>query len=187
MSGSWTQTLNKELANKEFRDAYVAEDIRTSISFQIRVLREKRGWSQAELGLRAAKPQSVIARLEDPDYGRFSLRTLLEMATAFDVGLLVRFVSFSELIRRNADVSPDALAVQDYAHDTVPIESDVEIESWPTSERFSSTLEVIDLHEWRAQKDSDFTEQATSASVTAQQTENAFATPMSTKSAIYYG
>ena len=38
-----------------------------------------------------------ISRLEDPNYGRYSLKTLKRLARAFDVGLLVRFVSFGEL------------------------------------------------------------------------------------------
>jgi transcriptional regulator with XRE-family HTH domain len=117
MSGSWTQSLLKQLRDKRFRSAYVAEDIRTGIAFQIRALRESRGWSQAELGRRADKPQSVIARLEDPDYGRLSLRTLLDMASAFDIALLVRFVSFGELLRRNTNLSQEALAVPEFSND----------------------------------------------------------------------
>jgi hypothetical protein len=117
MNGSWTQTLIHELSDKSFRDAYVAEDIRTNVAFQIRALRDRNQWSQAELGRTAGKPQSVIARLEDPDYGRFSLKTLLDMAAAFDVALLVRFVPFSELVKRNTDLSPEALCVPDFSRD----------------------------------------------------------------------
>jgi transcriptional regulator with XRE-family HTH domain len=117
MNGSWTQILINELSDKSFREAYVEEDIKTGVAFQIRALRERNGWSQAELGRKSEKPQSVIARLEDPDYGRFSLKTLLDMAAAFDVALLVRFVPFSELIKRNKDLSPDALCAPDFSRD----------------------------------------------------------------------
>jgi transcriptional regulator with XRE-family HTH domain len=117
MSGSWTQTLLEELSDKGFRDAYTAEDIKIGIASQIRALREARGWSQSELGQHTGKPQSAISRLEDPDYGRLSLKTLKELASAFDVALLVRFVSFSELVAWNRDLSPQALAVPEFAQD----------------------------------------------------------------------
>lgn len=133
MSGSWNRTLIKQLEDKSFRDAYVAEDIRTSVAFQLRAMRDQREWSQAELGRHAGKPQSVIARLEDPDYGRFSLKTLFEMANTFDVALLVRFVPFSELMRRNTDLSPEALAAVDFVHDDELKTMDVEVHSWTPS------------------------------------------------------
>ena len=55
MNGSWTQTLVKELSDKEFRDAYIAEDIKIGVASQIRALREARGWSQSELGQRTGR------------------------------------------------------------------------------------------------------------------------------------
>ncbi|MEY2855000.1 MAG: hypothetical protein RL030_2132 [Pseudomonadota bacterium] len=63
-------------------------------------MRRYRGLSQAELARELGKPQPVISRLEDPRYGRYSLNTLLEIATRFDVALLVAFVPFSELVDR---------------------------------------------------------------------------------------
>lgn len=117
MNGSWKDSLFKQLRDKAFRAAYVAEDIRTGIAFQLRALREGRGWSQTELGRRSGKPQSVIARMEDPDYGRLSLKTLVDMAAAFDVALLVRFVPFSELVNRNSRLSSEALCVPDFDRD----------------------------------------------------------------------
>ena len=43
-------------------------------------------------------PQNAISRLESPDYGRPTLTTLRRLATALDVGLVVHFVPFSQLI-----------------------------------------------------------------------------------------
>ena len=125
MNGVFMQDPVEELSNKEFRHAFVAEHLRTGVAYQIRALREKRGWSQAELGRRTGKPQSVISRLEDPDYGRLSLKTLLEVAAAFDVALLVQFAAFSELLKRFSDLSPEALAVPDFAHDSLQSTSGV--------------------------------------------------------------
>lgn len=109
--------LWKMMKVKEFRDAFVDERITTGIAYQIRSLREKKGWSQTQLGEKANKPQSVISRIEDPDYGKFSLQTLKELASTFDVALLVEFVPFSELLERIRDLSPKRLAVTGFHED----------------------------------------------------------------------
>lgn len=119
MNGTSRNRLLGELRDKEYRDAYVEGHVRAGLAFQIRALRESRNWSQAEVGRRAGnKLQSVIARLENPDYGKFSLSTLLELASAFDVGLLVRFVPFSELLNQVSDLSIETLAVPNFDADT---------------------------------------------------------------------
>jgi transcriptional regulator with XRE-family HTH domain len=118
LSGTSDISLLKELQDKEFRHAYAARHITTGIAYQIRALREERGWSQAEMGRQAGKPQSVISRLESPNYGKLSIQTLLELAEVFDVALMVRFISFSELVTRTQDLSPSALAVPEFKNDT---------------------------------------------------------------------
>lgn len=148
MNGVFEQDLVEELSNEEFRHAFVAEHLRTGVAYQIRALREKRGWSQAELGRRTGKPQSAISRLEDPDYGRLSLKTLRELAAAFDVALLVQFAAFSELLKRLAHLSPEALAVPDFAHDSVQPTAGAamaqvrEIWAQPRSSSFVSVLQT---------------------------------------------
>ncbi len=114
-----------ELSNKKFRDAFLEANIKTGIAFQVRALREHHGWSQAELGRRAGKPQNVISRLEDPDYGKFTIRTLLDLASAFDVALLVKFVSYSYLASSLEDVSPTGLAVPSFEEEMKAFEADV--------------------------------------------------------------
>jgi len=44
------------------------------------------------------KLQPMISRYENPDYGKYSVQTLLELADAFDVALVVHFAPFSELV-----------------------------------------------------------------------------------------
>lgn len=109
---SRTRTAKRLLGSKEYRDAYVLEHIKNGVAFQIRTLREDRGWTQGKLGELARKPRNVISRLEDPNYGKFTLATLLEIASAFDVGLLVKFVPLSRLTREYDDVSPEALTAK---------------------------------------------------------------------------
>ena len=119
MNGKFEDRLLTELEDKEYRDAFVEGHIRTGAAYQIRALRNARQWSQEELAARVGTSQSVIARLENPDYGKFSLSTLAKFASAYDVGLLVRFVSFSELLDRTRDLSPERLNVPSFADDTV--------------------------------------------------------------------
>lgn len=106
--------IRDELPNKEFRENYVAENVRRGLAYQIRALREARGWSPAELARQAGLPQSNISRWENPSYGKFSLSTLIEIASVFDVALSIRFVGFEELLTSLSDLRPNRLAVPSY-------------------------------------------------------------------------
>lgn len=101
--------ISKLLNDPAFRDAFIFEHIKNGVAFQMNAMRDVRGWTQARLGLEAKKPRNVITRLEDPNYGQFSIQTLREIAAAFQVGLLVKFVPFSKLLEEYDDVSPQAL------------------------------------------------------------------------------
>ncbi len=62
-----------------------------SIGAQIAAMRERKGWSQAELGRRMSKPASVIHRLEAEEYEAYNVRTLREVAEAFHATLRINF------------------------------------------------------------------------------------------------
>jgi transcriptional regulator with XRE-family HTH domain len=112
-----TALIRKLIFSKTFRDSYVHEHLKNGISFQIRSMREDRGWTQGELGAAARKPRNVITRLEDPNYGKLTIKTLLEMASAFDVALLIKFIPFSRLLREYDDTSPAALTARSIIKD----------------------------------------------------------------------
>lgn len=105
------KSLPKKLKKKAYRDAYVGEHVRRWIAHQIRSLRDKKEWSQGELSRRMEKPQSVISRLEDPSYGKMTVNTLLEVASTFDVALLIKFVDYPTFLNETADLSPRAMQV----------------------------------------------------------------------------
>jgi transcriptional regulator with XRE-family HTH domain len=111
---SLSRKLLERLRRKPYREAYVSEHVRTGVSYQVRALRAARGWAQRTLAQKMGKPQSVVSRLENPDYGKLSLQTLLEVGAAFDVALLIQYVSFPEFIRRTRDVSPEAMQADSF-------------------------------------------------------------------------
>jgi transcriptional regulator with XRE-family HTH domain len=110
----WTDRLIGKLKNREYRDSFVAEGVKNWIARQIRSLREQRKLSQGDLGDLCGKPQSAISRLEDPDYGQMSLQTLLEVASAFDVALSVKFVDYPTFLRETKDASTANMSVASF-------------------------------------------------------------------------
>lgn len=102
--------LLDNLKDIEYRKAFADDHVGTGLAFQLRLLREARGWTQADLAKRTGQAQATISQLENPNYGRCSLSTLKKLAASFDVGLLVRFVPFSEIIDWTLNVSPQRLA-----------------------------------------------------------------------------
>ena len=117
MSFGSKKSLLEELKNKKFRDAYVAEHVKTSVPIQIYLLREQRHWSQSQLAERAKTTQTVISRLEDLDYGKLSISTLLKLASAFDIALLVKFIPFTRLLEEFKDNSPEALSAKSFSEE----------------------------------------------------------------------
>lgn len=83
-------------ARAKFVDSRLCKDL----AFQIRSLRDNGGLSQGELAERVGTNQNAISRLENPYYGKATLTTLKRIAAAFDVGLVVQFVPFSQLVNR---------------------------------------------------------------------------------------
>lgn len=99
----------RKFIRKEYRDGYMQTQVRGGIAYQIKALREKFGMSQSKFASVTGKKQSVVSRLEDVEYGKVSVQTLLDIASSLDVALLVRFVSYPEFLSRYSDMSVKAL------------------------------------------------------------------------------
>jgi hypothetical protein len=104
--------LTDKFRNKRYRDSYVDANVRRFLAQQIRALRGD--LSQEAFGKLLDKPQSVVSRLEDPSYGKFSLQTLLEIAASLDRAVIARIVDFPTFLRFTEDVSEAAISPAGY-------------------------------------------------------------------------
>lgn len=97
---SHREKLLRELQDPEYRRGFIEGHAKDTIAFQLRRLRKSMEWEQRDVAERLgnANLQPMISRYENPDYGRYSISTLLELASVFDVALVVRFAPFSELV-----------------------------------------------------------------------------------------
>jgi transcriptional regulator with XRE-family HTH domain len=112
--------LIDELQDVEYRRAFVEGYATDTIAFQLRAMRKAEGWEQKDVAERLGnrKLQPMISRYENPDYGKYSISTLLELAAAFDVALAVRFVPFSELAEWDLSSNPAKERPVPFAKDT---------------------------------------------------------------------
>jgi transcriptional regulator with XRE-family HTH domain len=111
----------RRLANKKRRRAYVHAELVNGVAHQIRVLRQQRKWTQQQLAKRLGTSQTVVSRLEDPSYGKFSVQTLLNVGSAFDVAVLVRYMPFSEFMLHTWDTSPSRFEAVAYDEDAANV------------------------------------------------------------------
>lgn len=107
---------------RKARQQFVESNLNKGIAFQIRATRDRLGWSQERLAEEVDMNQNAVSRLESSDYGKQTLTTLKRLAGALDVGLIVRFVPFSEMADwvsgtpyLNLGLGPEALAVPNFS------------------------------------------------------------------------
>lgn len=104
-------TKVRKLKDKAYREAYIGSQVFTTIPYQVRALRKRRKLDQKALAAKAGMKQSRISAIENPSGNKLNLETLIRLAVAFDVGLVVRFAPFSELLKIQADFQPDSFDV----------------------------------------------------------------------------
>ena len=103
-----------KMRSKSYRSEISVANTGNRLAFQIRLLREKAGLTQADLARRLKTRQSAVARMEDPNYGKHSLAVLHKIASVFDVSAWVEFVPFSTLLQRTTNLSPQELTPASY-------------------------------------------------------------------------
>ncbi len=109
----------KSLSDPDFRKQFIDEYINVGIAFQIRSLRGRQNLTQTKLAelLGDNSKQPMISEWENPNYGRYTLGTLKDLAKVFDVGLLVQFVPFSTLVDWTVDLTSDVIAPPSFSEE----------------------------------------------------------------------
>ncbi len=93
-------------ASENYSNAYVAQHVYRGIAAQIRSLRKVRRLTQTALSNKIGNDaQEAISRWENLKE-RPTLATLLKLAAAFEVALVVKFVSFGDFVEHAASTAP---------------------------------------------------------------------------------
>lgn len=131
------KVLVDKLQNKEYRDAYVRATTTHGIAHQIRTNRELRNLTQNALATKCGgkTTQVAISRLEDPAYGKFTLNSILKVASALDVAVLVRFVPYSKFLLETADKSVEGLFSKSFVNENLHIKQALVTFTMPESKQ----------------------------------------------------
>lgn len=103
--------LLDRLQDPDYRNEFVSSEIDVGLPMQLRAMREKRGWKQSFVADQTGTKQPRFSLMEKPGYGNFSLNTLKKLAVLFDVGLIVSFVPWGEMIDFANSLSHRRLAI----------------------------------------------------------------------------
>jgi transcriptional regulator with XRE-family HTH domain len=127
--------------------------VRGGIAYQIQGLRQKSGLNQTDFAEKVGKKQSVISRLENTEYGKVTVQTLLDVACANDVALVVQFVSYPDFLARTSDMSEAALQPPtiyesiEMSKQQIPLETDtirtLVVSNVPSATEFSGICRYV--------------------------------------------
>ncbi len=124
-----SEMISRLKGSKKYRAAYVRAKAHANIPSQIRALRLRRGITQEDLAREAEMKQPRISAMERPGETQFNLETLIRLAAAFNVGLIVRFASYSEMLRWENEFTQDSFDVVDLEKDTAFLQEPEEVAS----------------------------------------------------------
>lgn len=111
--------------SRDTRTNFVDSHLGRSIAYQVRAIRDKKGWTQGRLAKEMGVDRNNIsARLENPHYSSHSISSLRKFAKAADVGLVVWFVPFSRMVDwvtgtpyEDKGLTPAFYSAPDFDHD----------------------------------------------------------------------
>ena len=107
--------LLDDLKDPENRKLFYKEHVTTGLPFQIRELRKKRKMTQKHLSEITGFSQPNLSDYENPNYEYTpQIGTLMRLADAFDVPLIVRFGSWDEIWDWETKLSPKKLTPQTF-------------------------------------------------------------------------
>jgi len=78
--------------NRAFAAAFDKKRAEAEVAFQIRRLREVKGWTQKDLARKSGCSQQAISAIEQPGYKRHSLPLLRRIAQVLDADVVVALI-----------------------------------------------------------------------------------------------
>ena len=111
--------LLEDFHDPDFREVYADEFLNAKIATQIKVLREQRGMTQAQLAELAEMKQERISVLEDVNYESWTLNVLRRLAKAFDLRISVEFKDFGSFFEEFATFGRKTLERKSFNEDGV--------------------------------------------------------------------
>lgn len=137
------QQLLHSFRDSEYRRLFVAERLRATVALQIRALRQQRQMTQAKLGEAIGMAQTWVSKLEDPDYGKMTVATLLRLAHAFDTDIEIKFRPFTETLNTLPTQGPNYFYVPSFDDEFGMAEADDIHKVQSIAGRLSSPLSTL--------------------------------------------
>lgn len=132
------------LKSNKAREAYVEAELVNGLAHQIRIIRQQRGWTQKQLALKLGTTQTTVSRLEDPSYGRYTIRTLLSLGKVLDVALFVRYMPFSKFMPATWNTRPENFEAIGYEDELYSVQFFTETKSGTFSRQVIVDTSAVD-------------------------------------------
>lgn len=112
---TFNELWRKFRISKDYREEFVASQVKRGIPFQIQTLLKQHQLSQEQLARQAKLTQGVVSRAQNPNYGNLTLNTIIRIAAGFDVAFIGKFVPFSELGKWFVELSEESVQVPTFS------------------------------------------------------------------------
>jgi len=109
--------MRQSFPDKDYRHTYANGLVDSKLATQLKVLREQRGWTQAQLAEKCGMQQARISVLEDVNYASWSISTLRRIGKAFDLWLDVEWKEFGEIPSTLQNMSRETLERESFDND----------------------------------------------------------------------
>jgi transcriptional regulator with XRE-family HTH domain len=109
MNESGREELIKAFRDQEYRESYAEDFLNTSLATQMRVLREQRELTQAQLAEEVGTKQTAISRIENVNNTARNIGTLMKVAFKLGCRLKVSFETFGSLVDESLQFSRENL------------------------------------------------------------------------------
>jgi transcriptional regulator with XRE-family HTH domain len=103
-----SKLINRLISERDFRADYIRAKLDVLIPSQLRGLRRRDDLTQPQLAEMAGMKQARISAMETQGRVNFNRETLVRMAATYGVGLIVKFVPFSEMLEWENNYSQDS-------------------------------------------------------------------------------